>query len=341
MNHNYQNVKETITTQGIDIPESYIKKALIEYGLEEFPEVGLSDIGLSKLVKTAIDIYHSEIDLTQRKSKKGYLPVPKIKESKQKNKFQDLETKVEENSGDNWNIVKDIFFGVAGATLGAFFVNSSMQRTIESEYPRGLAVLGGASISFMVYGLLITHNPKLVPYILGTQLFTNAISGIYERRKSIKGEAIEKQREEIKMSQMNKEAEEKFISEKIDEFAKEFKNEKDRKGSENVRELRELCYKTNLCRECGFSLCEYFRENPDKEHKLTKKELEEITEEIKMENISQSERAHLMYVVAKGYSIKKSAEDFQKEKRVYKKCHHDCSVCSRVNCSFYGSNQYP
>ena len=204
MNHNYQNVKETIITQGIDIPESYIKKALREYGLEEFPEVGLSDIGLNKLVKTVIDIYHSEIDLTQRKSKKGYLPVPKIKESKQKNKFQDLETKVEENSGDNWNIVKDIFFGVAGATLGAFFVNSSMQRTIESEYPRGLAVLGGASISFMVYGLLITHNPKLVPYILGTQLFTNAFSLGYELARNIKKRTKERANDKERTDDKNK-----------------------------------------------------------------------------------------------------------------------------------------
>ena len=235
MNHNYQKVKETMITQGIDIPESYIKKALREYGLEEFPEVGLSDIGLSKLVKTAIDIYHSEIDLTQRKSKKGYLPVLKIKESKQKNNFQDLETKVEENSGDNWEIVKDISFGVAGATLGAFFVNSSMQRTIESEYPRGLAVLGGASISFMVYGLLITHNPKLIPYVLGTQLFTNAISGVYERRGNKKNKQTEKEsiKEVIRKNNIKQRAEE-------------------------IR-IREECYKKNDCTKCSNPKCAYYR----------------------------------------------------------------------------------
>jgi hypothetical protein len=73
MNHNYESVKETMITQGIDVPESYIERALKELSFERFPEVGLSDIGLNKLVKTATDIYHSDVDLIPRK-KESYNP---------------------------------------------------------------------------------------------------------------------------------------------------------------------------------------------------------------------------------------------------------------------------
>ena len=231
MNHNYQSVKETIITQGIDIPESYIGKALREYGLEEFPEAGLSDIGLSKLVKTVTDIYYSEIDLTLRKQKKCKLSVSKIKESKQNNSSQDLETKVKGNSNDILEVGKKIFSGFTAAALGTFFVNSSMQRRIEREYPKGIAILGGASISFMVYGQLIQHNPKLIPYVLGTQLFTNTFSLGYELARKIKNKKESKKRPIKNLTLEEKEGITK----------------------------REECYAKNDCRRCDNLKCPYCR----------------------------------------------------------------------------------
>jgi hypothetical protein len=84
MNHSYESVKETMITRGIDVPESYIEKALREYGFDKFPESGLEDSGLDKLVKRATDIAHAEAQLIPRKAKRGYLPVPKIKKAKAK-----------------------------------------------------------------------------------------------------------------------------------------------------------------------------------------------------------------------------------------------------------------
>ena len=86
MNHDYQKVVETMQEVGID--ESYIGKTLRLYGLEEFPKSGLDDKGLSRLVKTATEIFQSEASLTTRKPKKGYLPAPKIKKEKPKNSSQ-------------------------------------------------------------------------------------------------------------------------------------------------------------------------------------------------------------------------------------------------------------
>jgi hypothetical protein len=83
MNHSYESVKETMITQGIDVPESYIEKALREYGFDKFPEAGLEDSGLTKLVKRATDIAHAEAQLIPRKSKQGHLPVQKIKKEKE------------------------------------------------------------------------------------------------------------------------------------------------------------------------------------------------------------------------------------------------------------------
>jgi F0F1-type ATP synthase assembly protein I len=67
MNHDYQSVTETFAEQEID--KDYIQKALNELGFDEFPKSGLEDSGLSKLVKTATEIYHSEAQLIPRKIK--------------------------------------------------------------------------------------------------------------------------------------------------------------------------------------------------------------------------------------------------------------------------------
>jgi hypothetical protein len=104
-NHNYKSVKETMQEIGID--ESYIGKTLKLYGLEEFPKSGLNDRGLSKLVKTATDIAHSEESLTTIKPKKGYLPAPKIEEGIKLKKIMKNRNKID-ISGILWEITKKI-----------------------------------------------------------------------------------------------------------------------------------------------------------------------------------------------------------------------------------------
>jgi len=76
MNSTYEDVKEILIA--IDIPESYMQKALKEKGLNNFPETGLSNEGLSKLIERTIYFANSESELTRAE---GENPVQEFKGS--------------------------------------------------------------------------------------------------------------------------------------------------------------------------------------------------------------------------------------------------------------------
>jgi hypothetical protein len=65
LNHNLESVRQILTEQRI--PESCLEEALKKEGYQVFPETGLSNIGVDRLLQTVIDIYHSKMDLTPRK----------------------------------------------------------------------------------------------------------------------------------------------------------------------------------------------------------------------------------------------------------------------------------
>jgi hypothetical protein len=191
-NHNYESVKETMQEIGID--ESYIEKTLKLYGLEEFPKSGLNDKGLSKLVKTATDIAHSEASLTTIKPKKVYLPVQKIKKAKNSGNLEsqiikeDLK-KVEE-------IGKRILKCAVYPILNLFILPTLTRKAssfIEKEREGKewlLLVFGEAIIgTSTLYMKSFKNNQKLLPYILGAQVITNIISGIYEYIRHVKKES--------------------------------------------------------------------------------------------------------------------------------------------------------
>ena len=186
MNHNYQSVKETLAEKVVGIDESYIGKALREYGLEEFPEAGLSDIGLSRLVKTATDIYHSEIDLTPRKPVKGNLPVPKIKKEKERS----LEAQILKK--ETPKVARGILKTITYPTIGVTFLLPTMYKKVwstggDTEFFENLTTFGAVVETIGMYFILANTNPKLVPYAIATQLVTNIVSGGYEIVKSISG----------------------------------------------------------------------------------------------------------------------------------------------------------
>jgi hypothetical protein len=157
MNHSYESVKETMMTRGIDIPESYIEKALREYGLEEFPEVGLSDVGLTRLVKTATDIYHSDVDLIPRKAKRGYLPAPKIKEEKPKkeSKLKGIIENIKDIDipGTLWEITKLVSLPLptlAATAISGYLTYQDTKNIVASIIIAGVCGSGAATIHYVI-----------------------------------------------------------------------------------------------------------------------------------------------------------------------------------------------
>ena len=192
MNHDYQKVLETMQEVGID--ESYIGKTLKLYGLEEFPKSGLDDTGLSKLVKTATEIFHSEASLTTRKTKKGYLPAPKIKKEKAKNSGS-LENSImkEDLKKAGKTVLKIVTYPIgiiftAPTMVRKGFIKDDDPLEFPGASPFVLSLVG----NMILWASLYYRNPKLVPYVLATQITTNLASGIYEYVRHIKNKTEER-----------------------------------------------------------------------------------------------------------------------------------------------------
>jgi hypothetical protein len=195
MNHSYESVKSTMITQGIDIPESYIEKALKEYGFERFPEAGLEDNGLGKLVKRATDIAHSEAQLIPRKTKKDYLPVPKIKKEKESRLENSVGSVMKEDLKKVGKFIKNI-----SCMLGTVpYIPTIARKYQEGDFKGSLVVANNYDLIFIsgciedlafaiTEGLAIGNviNQKAGIGILVATLTTNLASGIYEYVRHVK-----------------------------------------------------------------------------------------------------------------------------------------------------------
>ncbi|VVB83274.1 Uncharacterised protein [uncultured archaeon] len=141
VNHSYQSFIERLTELGI--PENYAKKAMEEYKLKEFPEVGLSDIGLNRLLDTSIDIYHSEIDLIPREPVEENLPVPKIKKE---SKLKEIIENIKDTSIPRtlWKVTKKtgVILLPLVVAIGAGYLSYSADQNLTESI--ALGVLSGA-----------------------------------------------------------------------------------------------------------------------------------------------------------------------------------------------------
>jgi hypothetical protein len=185
MNHDYQKIVETMQEIGID--ESYIGKTLRQYGYDEFPKSGLDDTGLSKLVKTATEMSYSEASLTTRKSKKGYLPAPKIK--KEKSKTSDLETSVMKEELKKVGKFMSYLIGIP------FLTPTIIRKTSENIEDCSGLLAGEFILSFCLHGVVLglcINNPKKMMAYLITGVLPNVASGIYEYYRHVKNKAKEK-----------------------------------------------------------------------------------------------------------------------------------------------------
>jgi hypothetical protein len=177
MNFNYKDITEMLETKEIDIHhESYIERALKDYGFEKFPESGLEDRAAITLVNRVIDLEHADALLIRIKPETS-------------GKFG-AQT-VKEKLGKVEKIVKDAVMGMirAGAEIPVIFP-SAYRRLIEKDTSISsmitqyfLGIFLGTLTTSYTYSQLSQNNSEIIPYILGTQIATNLISGIYEWRR--------------------------------------------------------------------------------------------------------------------------------------------------------------
>lgn len=310
MNLHYKGAVETLEGLGISSPESYLERALKVYNFDSFPESGLNDEATGKLMKTAVDIAHADERLVQKEFKTDYSLNPKEKVS------GDLGTQIlrEELDGN----LKKVGIGIGKVTkeiwdytLG---INFAMIPTLKKAVydkdgnPKGPFKMAGLAISSVgvnsfTFFYLLQHNPKIIPYIAIPQIATNVISLIHELRRNKK-----KMEAEIVIPEQKN---------SFFEWAKKKKKIKDPFGYLGPLGWQS-CPKCSL-EHTGYHDCiECTERNKKKEH-------------ISSEDI----------IITDKEFYEKIKLPFPKEKRGRKKCHHDCMVCNRTDCSFYGTNQYP
>jgi len=178
MQYSYEDIKETLKTDVTYYHENYITKALNEFGYDSFPESGLNDKGKNKLINKVIEISESEASLQQ----KGIKKIKKTSENLESILIKDLK-KVGE-------IAYKVITYLPAAIMAA---PTTVRRSLEGYYGEDNGLMISALTAGMFsaatlssYLCLGVETPELIPYVLISQLTTNAVSGIYEWIKSAK-----------------------------------------------------------------------------------------------------------------------------------------------------------
>jgi hypothetical protein len=201
----HEDIKTGMDTVGVD--KSYLERALKERGFSEFPMSGLDEGYLKPLMNEVFEMYAKESKL---------IPIKQRRKS------------LERKTGENKNEIKkralqlrEVVLGIGLGVTGLFLAFPTMKRILKDDgIGLWLPLLGGVLANRNVYNYLSQTNPKLIPYVIGTQIVTNIASGIYEQRRSVKNKAKE-------------------ITETI--------------------KIREKCFEGNDCRRCDILNCPYCR----------------------------------------------------------------------------------
>ena len=171
--YQHEDIRTGINIVGVD--ESYLEKALKRKGFSEFPKSGLNEGYLEPLMNEVFGMYAKESRLTPVKQKR-----------------KSLERKTEENREDIKK--RALKLGEIGLGItGLFLTFPTMRRTMKDDGIKlWVPLLGGIVENYQLYRCLSQTNPKLVPYVLATQIATNLISGFYEVARHVKNKAKER-----------------------------------------------------------------------------------------------------------------------------------------------------
>jgi hypothetical protein len=178
-------VKETIEEAGYS--SKNLKRALNQLHFSEFPEGGITDNGLQKILNIVKEIDNKESNL------EGIVEVSskpkKIKKNKKSNTYLSV---VGKDLGKVGKGIGESILFVTGWPL----ILPSMSRIYNNKATySGVNAMGltsgqvyaaaGAAWGY-AYGFM--SNPKLASILLGIQLGTNALSGLYEWYRKINKE---------------------------------------------------------------------------------------------------------------------------------------------------------
>ncbi|MDD5012321.1 MAG: hypothetical protein PHQ66_01590 [Candidatus Nanoarchaeia archaeon] len=220
--YTYEDIKRTLAS--IECPESYMSKGLNELGYESFPESGLNDKGQSKLLRTVLDIYNSEMNLSLRNYKtkiikkdgKTIIKKEKIKRPEKKPKslemlvfkedLQKIGDRIKTIAEYTPEVVRGVLKMITYPTIGVNLLFPTMFRKainfdngdtpFYGEYvTRGWTISGTIIGSAGVYTTLALTKPEYILPVALTQIGANIASGLYEWGRSIRERAKEKRKE--------------------------------------------------------------------------------------------------------------------------------------------------
>jgi hypothetical protein len=179
MNHKYKDIQEALAEVGTG--KNYLTKALREYGFEKFPKSGLEDEEKNKVICKAVSLAYP-------------LPEKQIKPS----------GKLEIIVGELKKLIPFVTAPIENTLRAPTMMRKVWEDLLchEEDLPEGRLTLDAWRIAagltefvggISVYKNLTETNPKLIPYILGTLITTNVISGIYEYVRHVKNKSEETQ----------------------------------------------------------------------------------------------------------------------------------------------------
>lgn len=183
--HKESEIKAGLEDSLVRCPGSYLEKSLRRYGHCEFPESGLESENARRIICSAIDLCESDARPVTKKP----LPIQLIRTNYIINNSQSLEAKTNPKIR-------------GGRALDMGIVSPFIFPTMISKANNFDSVTLTAGVSIGILYNLVGYigisqiNPKLIPYAIGTQLITNAISLGYEvvRNRRLKKEQERKQR---------------------------------------------------------------------------------------------------------------------------------------------------
>ena len=174
-------------------PESYLERALSEFGYEDFPESGLSDKGFRIFMKRVSEIDEAESDLKPVKTKDLSSKVLETRVKIKKDKREKSNGYLSIVGKDLGKVGKGIV-GTAYIFLSPFVIPTANARYADkAPFPDNLAspvafVLNAFSPGY--YGFEFAEgNPTRGFIVLGAHLGLNLASGIYEYVRHLKGKS--------------------------------------------------------------------------------------------------------------------------------------------------------
>jgi hypothetical protein len=204
----YEDIRAAVT--GIGYKEASIEKALREFGYQQFPEAGLNDTGISRLIKKINEIEEREAGLMpiNRGDSEGVTSLEeKSNKYKLKSENKPVVRRVKKQETKNPTLIRKISQGIYGFSRGFIEHNFMFPTAMRKDWSGDWTKRGKKEgiretayflsfwqppvpqlipwVDYLTYSLLYRHNSEIGNIVLGAQIATNMISLGYEITRGI------------------------------------------------------------------------------------------------------------------------------------------------------------